>query len=261
VLILLPPSEGKAPTNGGTPFDVEELSTPALNRTRVRVRDALVKLCSGREARARQVLGISARQTDELDRNRELADARALPVSEVYTGVLYAAFDYPSLTAKARKRADQWVLVSSALWGVVRLDDEIASYRLSGDVTLPRIGAITTVWRKPLASSMPDAAGEGVVLDLRSGVYAKMWTPDGDVAERTATARVVLEHPDGSRAVVCHHNKATKGHLVRALASQGTTPRSVEELAALVEKLGFGTELSVGRPGKPWSLDVVVTDL
>ena len=182
MLILLPPSEGKAPTNGGTPFDVEELSTPALNRTRVRVRDALVKLCSGREARARQVLGISARQTDELDRNRELADARALPVSEVYTGVLYAALDYPSLTATARKRADRWVLVSSALWGVVRLDDEIAS-----------------------------------------------------------------------RAVVSHHNKATKGHLVRALASQGTTPRSVEELAALVEKLGFGTELSVGRPGKPWS--------
>ena len=112
-----------------------------------------------------------------------------MPASEVYTGVLYAALDYPSLTATARKRADRWVLVSSALWGVVRLDDEIASYRLSGDVTLPRIGAITSVWRKPLASSMPDAAGEGVVLDLRSGVYAKMWTPDGDVAERTATAR------------------------------------------------------------------------
>jgi len=261
VLILLPPSEGKAPTDGGTPFDVEELSTPALNRTRVRVRDALVKLCSGREARARQVLGISERQTDELDRNRELADARALPASQVYTGVLYAALDYPSLTATARRRVNRWLRVLSALWGAIQMEDQIPAYRLSGDVTLPRIGAITTVWRKPLASSIPDAAGEGVVLDLRSGVYAKMWTADGDLAECTVTARVVLERPDGSRAVVSHHNKATKGHLVRALASQGTTPRSVEELSALVEKLGFGTELKVGRPGKPWSLDVVVTDL
>jgi cytoplasmic iron level regulating protein YaaA (DUF328/UPF0246 family) len=261
VLILLPPSEGKAPSDGGTPFDVEQLSMPALNRTRVRVRDALVKLCSGRESRARQVLGISARQAEELDRNRELADARGLPASQVYTGVVFGAVDYRWLAAPGRRRAVRWVLVSSALWGVVRLDDEIAAYRLSGDVTLPRIGAITTVWRKPLASSMPDAAGEGVVLDLRSGVYARMWTPDGDLAQRTATARVIHERPDGSRAVVSHHNKATKGHLVRSLASQGTTPRSVEELAELIEKLGFGTELNVGRPGKPWSLDVVVTDL
>ena len=53
------------------------------------------------------VLGLSDRQIDELDRNRELAEPRALPASQVYTGVLYAALDYESLTPAARKRADR----------------------------------------------------------------------------------------------------------------------------------------------------------
>ncbi len=88
-----------------------------------------------------------------------------------------------------------------------------------------------------------------------------MWVPDAELADRTVVARVLQERPDGSRAVVSHHNKATKGRLVRALASQESTPRTVEALAALIESQGVVTELRVGRPGKPWTLDVVVDEL
>ena len=207
------------------------------------------------------MLRLSARQIDELDRNRELAEPRALPASEVYSGVLYAALDYSSLTPAARKRADRWVLVSSALWGAVHLSDPIPSYRLSGDVSLPRLGPVATLWRKPLTRAIPRVAADGVVLDLRSGTYAKMWSPDAELAPRTAVARVLHQRPDGSRTVVSHFNKATKGRLVGALVSQGKTPRSVPELVDLISALGFATELSEGCPGKPWSLDVVVDEL
>lgn len=261
MLILLPPSEGKASTDAGRPFDLDALSLPALTPTRQRVRDALVKLSSGRESRAREVLGLSPRQVDELDRNRELLEARALPAAQVYTGVLYAALDHPSLSAAARRRADSWVLVSSALWGAVHLSDPIPAYRLSGDVSLPRLGPLATLWRKPLAAVLPEVAGDGVVLDLRSGTYAKMWTPGADLAPRCVVARVLHERPDGSRGVVSHFNKATKGRLVRALVSQSRTPRSVPALAELIETCGFTTELVEGRPGKPWQLDVVVDEL
>jgi cytoplasmic iron level regulating protein YaaA (DUF328/UPF0246 family) len=261
VLILLPPSEGKASTDDGRPFSLADLSMPTLNPMRERVRTALVKLCNGRESRAREVLGISARQVDELDRNRDLLDARALPASEVYTGVLFAALDHASLPAVARRRVHRWVLVSSALWGAVRLDDRIPAYRLSGDVSLPRLGPVSTLWRKPLAVAMPAAAEGGVVLDLRSGTYAKMWTPDAEVALFTVTGRVLQRRPDGSRAVVSHHNKATKGRLVRALAEHGATPKSVPALASLIADLGFETELHEGRAGKPWTMDVVVDEL
>ena len=261
MLILLPPSEGKAATDGGSPFTIDALSLPELNHTRVKVRDALVKLCSGREKRAREVLGLSAKQIEELDRNRDLADARALPAAQVYTGVLYAALDYPTLTKAVRRRANEWVLVSSALWGAVHLNDPIPAYRLSGDVTLPRIGTMAKVWRTPLTNAMQDAAASGVIFDLRSGAYAKLWTPHGELAQHTAVGRMLLQRPDGSRTVVSHHNKSTKGHLVRALVSQTSTPRTVEALAALIEKVGFTAELSRRRDDKPWSLDIVVDEV
>jgi len=258
VLILLPPSEGKAATDAGEPFSIDALSLPELNPTRTKVRDALVKLCSGREKRAREVLGLSAKQADELVPNRDLAGPLALPAAQVYTGVLYAALGYPTLTTGARRRANERVLVSSALWGAVHLDDAIPAYRLSGDVTLRRLGTITKTWRTPMARAMKDAATSGVVFDLRSGVYAKMWTPDAEMADLAAVGRVLLQRSDGSRTVVSHHNKATKGYLVRALLSQSKTPHSVEELTALIEKVGFDVELSAGREGRPWKLDVVV---
>lgn len=258
MLILLPPSEGKAATDGGSPFSIDALSFPELSPTRVRVRDALIKLCSGREKRARDVLGLSAKQSVELDRNRDLAEAPALPAAEVYTGVLFAALDYPSLTSAARRRSDRWIVVSSALWGAVHLDDAIPAYRLSGDVSLPRLGTMAKIWRTPLSNAILEAAASGVVLDLRSGMYAKMWTPDGQLAERTAVGRVLLQRPDGSRTIVSHQNKTTKGLLVRALVSQSVTPRNVEALADVVERVGFTAELSRGGNGTAWSLDVVV---
>ncbi len=261
MLILLPPSEGKAPTTGGQPFDIGALSFPELTPTRERIRAAVVRLSAGRQSRAREVLGLTPRQTDEIDRNRELLAAMAVPASQVYTGVLYAALDYPTLTVAARRRVDQWVLVFSGLWGAVHLNDAISTYRLSGDVTLPRLGSVAAAWRKPLATVIPEAAGDGVVLDLRSGTYAKMWSPNAELAERTVVARVLQERPDGSRAVVSHHNKATKGRLVRALASQEKTPQTVEDLAALIESRGVIAELRAGRPGKPWALDIVVDEL
>ncbi len=261
MLILLPPSEGKSPTEGGEPFDLEALSLPELAATRHRVLTTLVKLSNGRESRARQVLGLSARQIDEVVRNQVLGDAHALPAADVYSGVLYAALDYHSLSAAARRRLDRSALVFSGLWGAVHLNDVIPAYRLSGDVTLPRIGPVATLWRKPLATAIPRAAGTGVVLDLRSGTYAKMWTPDAELAQRTVVVRIMHTRPDGSRAVVSHHNKATKGRLVRALARSGRTPSTVESLATLIEAQDLVAELSTGRPGKPWNLDLVVDEL
>ena len=261
VLILLPPSEGKASTADGRPFDMDAMSLPSLNPTRHRVRDALVRLCSGRETRARQVLGLSERQIDELDRNRDLADARALPASEVYTGVLYAALDYPTLTTAARRRVDDSVLVWSALWGVVRLDDHIPDYRLSADVKLPRIGSVAALWRKPLAPVMSDVIADRVVLDLRSGPYAKMWTPGPDLADQTVVGRVLQQRPDGSRVVVSHHNKATKGLLVKKLASGRSRPKDASALADAIERAGFVAELRRGMANRPWSLDIVVDDV
>ena len=100
------------------------------------------------------------------------------------------------------------------------------------------------------------------MVDLRSGVYANLWKPSGDVAGRTVAVRVLQERPDGSRAVVSHFNKATKGRLLRTWLVEGTDPHDADDLADACEKAGVIAELGP-RPktGQVRRLDVVVTDL
>ena len=109
---------------------------------------------------------------------------------------------------------------------------------------------------------MAEAAGRSLVVDLRSGVYAAMWRPTGDVASRTVAVRVLQEMPDGSRKVVSHFNKATKGRLVRQWLQDGADPRDADDLADACEKAGVVAELGPRpRAGAVRGLDVVVSDL
>jgi hypothetical protein len=55
--------------------------------------------------------------------------------------------------------------------------------------------------------------------------------------------------------VVSHFNKATKGRLVRDLASSGIVPRNIGELMDALRELKYTAE----RHGN--SIDIVVTEL
>ncbi len=137
----------------------------------------------------------------------------------------------------------------SALWGAVRPGDRIPAYRLSADVRLPRIGGLPAVWRGPLGAALEDAAGAGLLLDLRSTPYAALWRPTGAMAERTVSVRVV---DPATGKVVSHFNKATKGRLVRALLVAKADPRTERDLVRALRDLGFSVE-----PGaRPGALDV-----
>lgn len=59
MLVLLPPSEGKASSGRGAPLKLESLSLPGLAEARAAVLDELVELCAGDEEKAREVLGLS----------------------------------------------------------------------------------------------------------------------------------------------------------------------------------------------------------
>jgi cytoplasmic iron level regulating protein YaaA (DUF328/UPF0246 family) len=262
VLVLLPPSEGKTAARRGKPLYLDTLSFRELTPTREAVLDHLVRLAVAEPERLRKALGISAKQSDEIARDAALLAAPTAPAGRVYTGVLYDALDLPSLDAPAKRRAQRAVVVSSALFGALRLGDRIPAYRLSGDTVLPGLGGLPGLWRDPLAAAMSAAAAAGLVVDLRSGAYAALWRPSGDVASRTVAVRVLQERPDGSRAVVSHFNKATKGRLVREWMVQGTDPRDADDLADACEKAGVVAELAPRqRSDAVRRLDVVVSDL
>jgi cytoplasmic iron level regulating protein YaaA (DUF328/UPF0246 family) len=251
VLVLLPPSEGKSAPRRGKPLDLSTLDFPVLTPARERVLDALVELCEGDPEVAAKTLGIGGTQGDLVDLNRRLRTAPSARADQVYSGVLYDALDVATLTPAAKRRATARLAVTSSLFGMVRPTDRIPAYRLSGDATLPGLGSVAGVWRDSLGPALADAIGGGLLVDLRSGMYAAFWRP---VDVRVATVRVLHEH-QGQRKVVSHFNKATKGRIVRALLESGVAPRTPAKLADALRELGWVVELEDDR------LDVVVSEI
>ncbi|MEU9914783.1 peroxide stress protein YaaA [Streptomyces sp. NPDC051001] len=259
MLVLLPPSEGKASSGRGAPLKLESLSLPGLTEAREAVLGELVELCAADEDKAREVLGLSEGLRGEVAKNTELRTAGARPAGEIYTGVLYDALELSSLDTAAKKRAARQLLVFSGLWGAVGVADRIPSYRCSMGVKLPGLGALGAHWRTPMAAALPEAAGNGLVLDLRSSAYAAAWKPKGEVAGRTASVRV-LHAP--TRKVVSHFNKATKGRIVRSLLSAGIAPAGPAQLVEALRDLGYVVEAAPPKgAGKAWTLDVLVDEI
>jgi cytoplasmic iron level regulating protein YaaA (DUF328/UPF0246 family) len=258
VLILLPPSEGKSAARRGKPLDLATLAGPELTPARERVLDALVTLCSGDPEVAARTLDIGHTQLELVRLNAGLRTSPTSRADRVYSGVLYEALGLESLSSSGKRRAAARIAVASSLFGLVRLGDRIPAYRLSGDAVLPGVGSVAGVWREVLGPSVTAAVGGGLLVDLRSGMYAAFWRPPAELARRVATVRV-LHEVAGKRQVVSHFNKATKGRIVRSLLEDGRDARTPAKLAAVLTELGWCVE--IGEPTKKGTqLDVIVSE-
>lgn len=250
MLILLAPSEGKTAPVFGAPVDLAGLvHADVLTPARGRALAALIGLsASTQRGRALKSLGLSKGQAGDLDSNAALADAPTGPAAEVYTGVLYQHLALAELGSRARSRAADSVLVASALWGVVGLEDHIPAYRLSMVATLRSLRkGLPAFWRKPLGAALPDAEDE-LVLDLRSGAYATAWKPS-----HSTVVQIRAVTPQGT--VVSHMAKATRGRVARAAIQASTPPREPAAVAALA---GEGAVLHEPQSrGAPWIIEVV----
>lgn len=237
MLILLPPSEGKAAPAAGAPVDLDALVHPELAPQREKLLTAVEKLARGSAKNGLARLGIGPGLLGELERNATLRSAPAAPAAEVYTGVLFQHLDLASLAPEARTRAAERLLIASALWGVVRLEDRIPAYRLSMGADLARMPGLASWWRPALTRALPSG---GLVVDCRSSSYAAAWRPaEGTVVEvRAFTA-------DGK--VVSHMAKATRGDVARLLVEAPDAPTDAEGVAALVEAAGLQVALGAGK--------------
>ncbi|WP_460447609.1 YaaA family protein [Angustibacter aerolatus] len=250
MLVLLPPSEGKAPAGGRRrPVDPSRLSFPALTAARERLLDVVAETSSRPDAL--QLLDVGPSLAAEVERNTRLRTLAALPAAQLYTGVLYEALGLESLPPAARRTANRSLVVVSALWGALRPTDAVPPYRVSMGTSLPGIGPLAAYWRPLLDAPLTEAAGDGLVVDCRSSTYQAAWTPGPDLAARTVAVRVLRE-ADGRRSVVSHMAKHTRGEVVRHLLLRGgRAPRTPAQLAAAV---GEAFEVEPGER----RLDVVV---
>lgn len=230
MLVLLPPSETKAPGGDGPPLNLDQLSHPELNPVRRKLADALVDLAADVPASI-DALGLSPRQEDEVARNAALWSSPTLPALERYTGVLYDALDISGFTKAQLAKAGRRLAVASALFGIARGHDRLPAYRLSGGSSLPSLGALRALWRPVLE---PVFAGmDQLVVDLRSGAYAALARIPGAVTVRVVTA---------SGKTISHHNKAYKGRLAAVLAKGTREPSTVEGLLTSASRAGFDVQ-------------------
>ena len=247
MLILLPPSETKTGRSRGRAADPERLSFIELAATRAEVAAALALISAMPDAP--ELLGVSANLHADIAHNTRLGSAPAVSVADLYTGVLYDALGLSSMDTTARRRANRWIVVISALFGAVRPTDKVPPYRLSMSVNLGTLGPLAAVWRAPLALVLPIAAGRGVIVDCRSSTYAAAWVPQGDLAARWVQIRV----PGAT-----HMAKHTRGLVARHLCETGADARTPTALERVVAQR-FETALAKpARPGQPWILDTSV---
>ncbi|AIY00726.1 hypothetical protein ART_1127 [Arthrobacter sp. PAMC 25486] len=254
MLILLPPSEGKTPADAGSPVDLATLSFPSLTDARQNVAIALAEVSGQKDALTQ--LGVGASLVHEVSRNTRLAHEPAAPAHSIYTGVLFDALGYQSMTATQKRKADAAVVVVSGLWGAVGFADSIPAYRLSMSVGLPGLGKLASYWKPRLAEAVAARAEGHLLVDCRSSSYAAAWVPDPD---RTVAVNVFTER-DGTRKVVSHFAKHTRGELARHLLTRrGKAPETPAQLAkAAAEK--WSVELVPGTGRKAHALNIILAD-
>lgn len=234
-LILLPPSEGKAPGGSGAAWRRGTMALD-LDRRRERVLASLRSAMRANEAARAKLLGVKgAALTAATAANRSVLEAPTMPAIERYTGVLYDALDVGSLRAAERRRLDGIVVIVSGLWGAVAPTDPIPDYRLKMGAALPRLGKLSSWWRDDLSAAIAERAAGRHVWNLLPNEHAAAWRAPAGLVQWSV--RFLEPGRDGELVAVSHWNKFLKGALVRhLLAHPATVP---DDLASWEHPAGY----------------------
>ncbi|BCW40892.1 UPF0246 protein [Arthrobacter sp. StoSoilB3] len=254
MLILLPPSEGKTPALKGPAIEWESLSFPELNPYRAKVLEALGTVSAHEDALA--LLGVGASLRDDVERNTRLHAEPAAPAHQVYSGVLYDALGFKSMTPAQRRKATESILVVSALWGAIGFGDHVPAYRLSMGTALPDVGRLASYWKPQLNAALAQRVDGELLVDCRSSTYAAAWAPP---VAQTVNVNVFNE-ANGKRTVVSHFAKHTRGELARHLLTRrGKAPETPDQLLKAASEIRTA-ELVEGTARKPHALNIILSN-
>lgn len=217
-MLLLPPSEAKAPGGRGAWTVDDGLFGAALAAPRRAVADALAALGTGTGGRA--LTGVRGQRAEvEAAANAAVVGAPVRPAGERFRGVVWDHLDVPTLAPAARRRAAR-VLVVSPLGGLWALGDRVPDHKLKMGATLPGVGPLAAHWRAVLPTALAGMAGRGPVVDLLTVDHRRAVPLDGLAAR---VVRVEFTAADG-RGAAGHAAKAAKGVVARRLLEAGGDP-------------------------------------
>ena len=168
--------------------------------------------------------------------------AKPTPAISVYSGVLYQALSWSTLTPAAKKRGESAIAIISAKYGVVRPSTMIESYKakINNKAMAPRVAEILDPVRTPL------------IVDCRSSTYKTVWKAPIDITVEIRVSTVV----DGVRTVITHMSKKTRGEIARWLLQSRSIPKTPEDLYAIVSEK-YPCALTPSDGVDPWILEVI----
>ena len=211
VLLLLPPSEGKAPGGRGAPLDLPRLSHPALTPVRERLVAALETAARTDPDGLQAALGCPRRRGGQGRRADDVAArcrrCAATPASST------RRCRTPRCRRPAAAGPTGSLRVASALFGLLAPRDPRAG--------LPAVGRHVAARRRlARARSGGRCSSPSWRRTGSSSTCGPGRTPRSPGCPHAVQVRVLRE-ADGARTVVSHDNKWTKGLLARALCEGG----------------------------------------
>jgi cytoplasmic iron level regulating protein YaaA (DUF328/UPF0246 family) len=214
LVVLLPPSEGKADGGSGRWAP----TSGRFGRRLAEPRRAVIDALAATELGERQ-LGVRGELLDRaLAATRAIVDGRArrLPAWQRYTGVVWQHLDPTTLDDEQRAR----ILVPSALLGLVGANDPVPDHRLKFDVRhAGEVGQrLDRFWRPHLTDALRHATTpRTTIVDLLPVEHRNAIDLDGDRVLRKRVHR-----PPETPNIGGHDGKAAKGLLARRLLTGGS---------------------------------------
>ncbi len=215
-LILIPPSEGKSSGGEDPPWSETNQFFQNLQEPRREIIEVLKKAMKEAELSRSKLLGVKGKKVEEATAANLSVDYSAtMPAIERYTGVLYDALSYSSLSLALQKKIDQQVIIFSGLWGALKPRDLIPDYKLKMGAKLLELGVLSRFWKPHLTSAL-HSSGPKCVWDLLPGEHSAGWDPL--IAEKRIRVKFlddVVKNGEQQLVSVSHWNKFLKGALVQ----------------------------------------------
>jgi cytoplasmic iron level regulating protein YaaA (DUF328/UPF0246 family) len=257
MLIVAPPSERKRPPPvAGRPLNLAGLAFPELSPLRTRILSALIETSTRSDAFRR--LQVPPSKAGEVARNTRLLQLPTQPAFEVYSGPLHVGLGLADLAPEGWERARRSLVITSPLWGALRVDDLIPPYRLHVCAWLIGLDRLEPTWRTVLPGVLAAAAGaDGLIVDLRSPTLQAMGMPAG-LGHRTVTIRVG-QRANGRRIgdVIA---KRIRGEAAHRLLESTQDPADPDGLADILAEV-WPVQLEAPRhAGTSWTLTVTADD-
>jgi cytoplasmic iron level regulating protein YaaA (DUF328/UPF0246 family) len=197
-VILIPPSEGKAPAGTGKPLIT-------MHGDALPIYDRLLKF----KGDFAQLYGVKGKALESARlANAQLLKTPTLPAIVRYSGVVYGGINYATLSNPAQQFFNTHVRIVSALFGLLSAEDPIPDYKLK----IEKLDA-ACYW-KPIISKKLKGF---FVIDLLPQTHQKA------VAYETGVKVDFIVVKNGKSIPAGHQGKLIKGKFLRSLCEHAVT--------------------------------------